>query len=270
MLSRRRWTIGVTLAIAALSVASAHAQDPGSTVEIEGIVVSFVAAPGASMPTLVVDDYVLDEVDIRLAPYRVLRDLGFAATPGQDVRVTALPCEYCEADYAAIVVFNLTTGMSFTLRDEDGHPVWTRDGTLVVDDSAATLSAAESDLLEATGTVVAFVGGTGSGTPTLTLEVDGIPTDFRVSPYHAWTTAGWTPDEGQSLTVTYVDVHVADETIHLAISVYDPVTGMTLYLRDPETGRPASAYRFGGGSASEDDVQDMSARQRQRMLQRRR
>lgn len=267
MLQRGRWIIAI--AIVSLAIAGAQAQDPVSPIEIAGPVVSFIAAPGTQFPTLVFDDAELGEVSIRLAPYRVLRDMGFVAQEGHEVVVTAVPCDYCDADYAALEVFNETTQDSFTLRDDDGRPVWARGGRLIVDESAVALASVESDVLTATGQVVGFLGGPGVGTPVLTLDLDGTWTDFRVSPYFAWKTAGWIPEEGQVLTVTYIDVHTAEDVVHLAISVYDPDTGMTLYLRDPETGRPSAPHRFRGEFVIDEGEAGSSQVHRRLMLQRR-
>ncbi len=249
-------------AVAIGGAGAAQAQDAVETVVLEGVVTAFTAGAGTGQPTLTLDvgDAVL--VDVRLAPYRVLRDLGFVVDVGDDVRIVAMPCEYCEADYAALEVVNLTTNQSFVLRDDAGHPSWARTGWLRVNDEAVVSASIGTESLVASGIVVAFVGGPGEGEPTLTLEVDGEAIDFRVSPFHVWNAAGWIPAAGQELSITYVEVHLADGVVNLAISVYDPVTGVTLYLRDPETVRPANPYRLRRGPAAGEDGDVAPARHR--------
>jgi len=240
--------IAIPLAITLVGTVAfaAQAPSPDRIVTLEGPVLEFVAGASLGLPTLVVDDAVLGEVEIRLAPYRVLRDLGFVVSIGDQVRVTALPCVTCEADFSALEVTDLTTGESWVLRDGTGQPGWVRrPAARSADPYAAEVEDSfPTTTLEATGEVAAFLAVPGSGHPILTLMVDGTAMDFVVAPIHAWKTAGWTPEIGQILTVGYVDVHLAEDIVHVAVWVSDDAVGVTLLLRDPETGRPVATYRL--------------------------
>lgn len=237
------------------------AVDPAETVILEGPVVSFVAGPGMGLPTLTVDDPVEGTTSVRLGPYRVLREAGFTATAGDLVRITAWPCVLCTADYAAGTVENLTTGIAVTLRDEDGTPVWLgAQGPGQAQGPGGGPGAAQgsgphfqpgwgpgscrgigpdvSAAVTVTGTVVAFSGGPGVGVPMLTLAVEGEELLLVAGPWRIWDAAGFFPQEGEELTVTYAPAERDGEIFLVILTVTDPVSGLTVVLRDPETGKP--------------------------------
>jgi hypothetical protein len=90
-----------------------------------------------------------------------------------------------------------------------------------------------------TGTVVSFTGAPGVHFPTLTLEVDGEELTLAAGPTRVWIAAGFEPAAGQELTVTYAPaVFAAGEEHRVILAVTDPATGLTLILRDAETGQP--------------------------------
>jgi hypothetical protein len=230
--------------------------DPAAIVLLEGPVLSFVAGPGMGLPTLTVDDPVEGATEVRLGPFRILRDAGFAADVGDLVRITAYPCVLCTADYAAASVENLTTGISVTLREDDGTPVWL--GTKGPGTGAGPgtgfgpgasrpgrgsgiclgLGPDISAAVTVTGTVVAFSGGPGVGVPILTLAADGDELTLVAGPWRIWDAAGFFPQEGQELVVTYAPAERDGETHLVILTVTDPATGITMVLRDPETGKP--------------------------------
>ena len=243
------------------------AVDPATMVILEGPVVSFVAGPAMGLPTLTVDDPVEGTVAVRLSPYRILREAGFTAAAGDLVRITAYPCVLCTADYAAAMVENLTTGLEVTLRDEDGTPVWlghpgpgsgpgpgTSQGPGFGPGSnqgsgphhqpgwgqgtCLGMGPDVSAAVTVTGTVVAFSGGPGVGVPVLLLAAGGDELTLVAGPWRIWDAAGFFPEEGEELTVTYAPAERNGETFLVILTVTDPVSGLTVVLRDPETGKP--------------------------------
>jgi hypothetical protein len=239
--------------------------DPSATVLLEGPVVSFVAGPGMGLPTLTVNDPVEGATEVRLGPFRILRDAGFTADVGDLVRITAYPCVLCTAEYAAASVENLTTGISVTLREDDGTPVWlgtngpgagsrgpnssqgpgfgpgsSRPGRGSGRGMGTCLGLGPdvSAAVTVTGTVVAFSGGPGVGVPMLTLAAGGDELNLVAGPWRIWDAAGFFPQEGQELVVTYAPAERDGETHLVILTVTEPATGLTLVLRDPETGKP--------------------------------
>ncbi len=100
-----------------------------------------------------------------------------------------------------------------------------------------------------TGTVMAYDGGPGQKMPTVTVAVEDEWLEIFVGPNRVWRDAAFRPTVGQDLEVTYAP---ASSDSHLvAISVTDPASGLSVTLRDPETGFPAGKQggrRGGRGS----------------------
>ncbi len=91
-----------------------------------------------------------------------------------------------------------------------------------------------------TGVVTAFEGGVGTGSPLLALETAEATLSILVSPFHLLDASGLVIEPGMELVVTYAPVVDDGTPVLLAIAVTDPVTGLTVQLRDPETGLPLS------------------------------
>lgn len=82
-----------------------------------GSVKSFTGAPGAGMPTLVLDGSE-GEVEMLVSPYRVLRHADFELASGMNVRVVAAPVALASGDeWVAIAITDLATGVEVALRD---------------------------------------------------------------------------------------------------------------------------------------------------------
>jgi hypothetical protein len=95
-----------------------------------------------------------------------------------------------------------------------------------------------------TGTVVDFVGHAGSGQPTLTLDAAGETWVIVVSPYQPVEAAGLIIEPGLGLEVTFAPTICSGEPLLVTIAITDLATGMSIQLRDPETGFPMAP---GGG-----------------------
>lgn len=223
----------------AMSFPVAHAVtglDTEQPIELAGEVVSFIAGPGLQQPTIILD-VEGTWVTVRLGPNWYLRDQEFTAAEGDQVEATAYTCDACTADYVAASVYNVSTGALIELRDADGVPLWPdlkHAVSVLLDLSTVDPSTA----IEVTGVVADFIASAGEGTPILVLEVDGELLSIVVSPYRVWRDAGFLPEVGQTLLVRYVEVHKDEEVVLLALSATDPDTGMTVVLRDPDTGKP--------------------------------
>ncbi len=236
-----------------VSQAAPHV-DVDAAVTLEGFVVSLEAAAGSGASTLVVADGALGETAVRLGPIWYLNDVGLSLAVGEQVRMVAYPCEVCAVKYIAAEVENLTTGSSAQLRDEEGYPLWIRRGHgrgrghgqgqgsgWGMGRGGRACQGGGPDMTAVatvTGTVEGFSGGPGEGHPTLSLEVAGEEIDVLVSPYRTWIDGGIEPAPGQLLEVTYAPVTLAQGTHNVAISATDPDSGITVELRDAETGFP--------------------------------
>ncbi len=230
-----------------------------------GPVVSFTAARGAGHPVLTVDDASRGNVGLAVAPLWFLEEKGFSAHPGDQVEALVYPCSGCPVDGVAGSVKNLTLGTSVELRNGEGYPLWSgprrrgnQAGTVNGEQSggrARGMGAAAGrgagcagpDMSQAetlSGKVTAFSGGPGEGLPTVTLDVGGSSREIVVGPFHALAASGLKLEPGQDLTVT---VAPSPQGHLVAVSVVDPVTGATLQLRDPETGRPLMGRHHGRG-----------------------
>jgi len=95
-----------------------------------------------------------------------------------------------------------------------------------------------SAAITVTGNVTAFTGGPGVGMPLLTLTAAGEDLSMVAGPWRVWIGAGFLPTEGQELTATYAPVDRDGETFLVALTVTDPASGLTVVLRDLETGKP--------------------------------
>lgn len=270
----KQLTLAIVLVAALASVFPLHAQgpaaDPSAAFEVQGTVVSFAASPGAGMPVLEVDDLTLGTVEIGLGPIWFLSREGFVAAAGDQVALLAYPCDLCAAAAVAAWVTNLDTGVSTVLRDEAGYPLWIgrsdggsrqggpgrtgktqagrgQGGNGGPGGGQGPCALAGPDMSAVTtvaGEVVSFAGGPGAGTPTLVLATADGDLSVVVSPYHVVVAAGFVFEPGIELEVTYAPVSCEGGDHLVAISVVDLATGVSLQLRDPETGFPLT----GGGA----------------------
>ncbi len=246
------------------------AADPTETILVEGYVDSFTAGSRSGMPLLVVDDVISGElVAVALGPAWFLQEAGFSVLPGDFVEIVAYPCASCAAENVAASVLNTTNGTSVELRGDDGVPLWlggyreVRTGARRgPGDSSRDPSHGDSGQGNRTGgtwgldmTTVTTVTGTveeireekGTGEPHLRLMmVDG--TILRIllnaGAYNLLEAAGVLIQPGMELTVTWALTKCSDPEM-VAISLIDPVLGLEIQLRDPETGFPIMGSMHG-------------------------
>ncbi len=102
----------------------------------------------------------------------------------------------------------------------------------------------------ATGTVLSLDVGFGNPRPSVFLEVEGEEVEIMLMPYAPIAAAGFLIEAGTELQVTYAPwTAFGGEEVLVALSITDPVTGMTIQLRDPETGYPVTGGGGGFGPA---------------------
>lgn len=235
------------------------AADPAQAFSVAGSVVAFTSTPGAGYPILVVDDPSLGEVEIGLGPIWYLQQQGFTAAAGDQVEALVYPCATCSVPQVAAWVNNITAGVSISLRDEAGYPLWIGGGDHGAGGQAGGAGAGGpravgsvmagwggpdmSAVTTVTGTVVSITAEVGAGYPTLVLLAGGQELTIYISPYRLIAASGLLIEPGMELEVTYAPAETTSGTVLLAISITDPVTGIVVQLRDPETGFPLT----GGG-----------------------
>jgi len=244
------------------------AADPNQAFDIEGTVISFTAGSRSGMPLLVVDDVISGgEVSVALGPAWFLQLSGFSVLAGDWVELVAYPCASCAAENVAASVLNVTNGTSVELRDEDGVPLWhaayrgsARGAQGVTASRRGSASHGDSGQGNRTGggwgldmtTVTTVLGtvedirdGTQDGDPHLRLAVDDsvLTIHLTANALVKIEAAGILLEQGVELEVTYALTKCWDAMV--ALSLTDPATGLSIQLRDPETGFPLTGSGFG-------------------------
>ncbi|HQT93161.1 MAG: hypothetical protein B7Z68_03260 [Acidobacteria bacterium 21-70-11] len=244
------------------------------TVTVEGVVVQFLAGPGSGMPELQVEDAAGVLHTFILGPFWYLTDQGFTAQPGDAVIVTAYSCTLCDTGFAVVSVVNVTAGVTLTLRDANGLPIWPQLQTTqptagsggsgnqgqrsgktgsvrpVIRSSGGSgtgdhLVPDLDRMTTYTGTVVSTSIVAGAGAGTLVLATSAGDVSFLLSPVFVLIRAGFDPAVGDALTVNAAPVTIDGQEIWLAITITDDASGLVLVLRDPATGLPVGGQRSG-------------------------
>ena len=125
----------LSLAIAATGMAqrahqgngdgSGPAIDTSQVLVVDGTVVQLVAGLGQGMPELQVEDASGTVHSFVLGPIWFLTEQGFAADPGDAVKVIAYACATCDTGVAVASVVNASMGITLGLREYSVLPVWT-------------------------------------------------------------------------------------------------------------------------------------------------
>jgi len=271
--------VGITLAVATAAAQGVGqpAVDPSGAITISGPVLSFVAVAGTGHPAMTVNDASRGSTSFVLGPFRYLESVSFSAATGDQVEAVLYPCPLCTSGWVAARVDNLSNGSSAVLRGADGMPLWNAGGmgqgggrgaarrangrTGPAGMSSAGVARLGtraracggngldmSAVATASGTVAAFSGGPGQGTPTLTLHTADGDLDLMVSPYRTLAAADLSLDNGRALKVAYAPVAGTDGEVLAALSVTDSATGVSVQLRDSTTGMPlAGGFGRRGG-----------------------
>ena len=96
-----------------------------------------------------------------------------------------------------------------------------------------------------TGAVLSLEVGFHSARPSVVLDVAGDEVEILLMPYAPLAAAGFLIQTGMTLEITYAPWMVfGGEEALVALAVTDPASGLTVQLRDPETGYPVTG---GGG-----------------------
>lgn len=259
------------LVIATAAFAQQYGRGPGQGTPpagpqsvMTGTVVSFTAAAGAGMPSLVVNHGT--ESTFVLGPFWFLQNAQFAAAAGDSVELTVLGCSECPSGYAVVSVKNLTNGGAVTLRNSAGLPLWQQGGQRRGRGTGpgngpgtgpgngngngpgagrGNCNGSGPDMAQLatfTGTVSSFSGGAGAGRPTLVLATTAGEKTFLVAPYRTVLDAGFTFAPGASLTLTAAP-NANEEWV--VVTLKDNATGAELVLRDAQTGLPLGGGRRG-------------------------
>jgi hypothetical protein len=222
--------------------------DTAHPVVVAGTVVGFNAAAGEGTPTLVVKASG-EEKTFVLGPYWYLAEKGFKANAGDSVEVKGYPCTGCANGLATAEVKNLTQGVSLSLRDEKGLPLWTKGGSGggrhgrgqgghgngMCQGSGPDMARVQT--IE--GTVRSFTGGPGAGQPTLVVSTASGDRTVVPSPYRTVVRSGFSFAEGKQLAAKIAPVTVDGVEQWVVISLRDLSTGLDLVFRDATTGKPA-------------------------------
>ncbi len=262
-MSRTVLSTVIVLAIVAVAAAGGPNQqgaDPDNAFQVSGTVTAVLAGFGSGLPVILVQDPDLGEVEVGLAPIWYLEQEGFSVRAGDEVSLLAFSCPTCSANAVAIWVDNLDTGVSIVLRDDDGAPVWTGRGAnggegggpwgnpQLFQQHCSSNGADTSSAITVTGVVESFTGASGQGAPVLVLTVDGEALELVASPYWAIDASGLDLAPGTELEVTYAPVECDGTSFLVTLSITHLATGITVQLRDPETGFPLTG---GNGSGQQ-------------------
>lgn len=236
--------------------------DTSAPVTLQGEVIRLSAGFGGGMPTLVVAAGG-EEHQFVLGPFRNLQTQGFAAQAGDQVVVRGFACTGCPNPFAVVAVENLTRGVTLTLRDEDGVPLWqggrggrpgpqrgerpsTGQAEAGAGRSMGKGAGPGPDLDQArvfVGTVRDFTGGPGEGVPTLVLATAAGDVTIVVGPYRRLARAGLAIAADMALEVTAAPAGCEGQEHLVALAVKDPATGVEFSLRGEPRG---SKHRRGG------------------------
>ncbi len=274
------WSILLLTAGTAMAQNGTPAADPSDEFEFSGTVLSFTAGSRSGMPLLTVEADGNGTVHVALGPAWYLQEAGFSVSVGDYVRVVAFPCSTCAAENVAKRVDNDDNGSWVELRGDDGVPrgsggyqgnsgnddpgsdgngngdsgqgdsgqggtgMQTRGENSQGVRTGRTWGLDMTTVTDVSGVVVSFMEQPAQGESHLKLEVDDTVLRILVTPFKKVEAAGIILNAGDPLSVTYAMTKCSEPEM-CALSLTDEETGLTVQLRDPETGFPISGSRHG-------------------------
>lgn len=211
---------------------------------ISGRITAVQVAFGAQYPSIT-----LDGKTIKIAPVWFLLENDFELAAGEEVSVLAAPSAKAgDPSLYAISIAKTASGVSLTMRNEAGVPLWTMPGNgggmanangngnpAAPRQSQGTGCVDASTIAEVKGAVDAVTQGAGIQQPQLTLVAGGKSITVKIGPERLLLAADIEIKSGMTLTVRYATAACTGELIALSLTTED---GVKIVLRNDD-GTPA-------------------------------
>jgi hypothetical protein len=203
---------------------------------IEGVVTAVNIGYGSRYPSIQIN-----QATIKVAPMWYLLDRDFEIKAGDKLKVTAAPCLRTSDPYlSAISLTNMASGISLTVRDAAGVPLWTmpqgRQITRIgAGDGTCAGPGGPVSIASMSGTVESVTAGLGIQLPTLVLKTsDTKLLTIKIGPERLLQAADFEISAGDALIVRYA-VTCTGEMVALELT---SAAGQTIVLRN-DNGSPA-------------------------------
>lgn len=249
---------------------------PVDIVTTEGVVVAMNLGFSLQYPSITIARADGSKVTLVLGPYRYLVENGFEIAMGHRVRAEAFLTTWPDNTYAVVLLENLTTGVTLTLRTDDGKPLWVQyggpgmpggpggpgghgNGTSRMGDCSGWIppEGGLMTIVTLEGVAVKVEMAPGQEFPTFDLALaDSRLMTVVTGPYYMLLQAGFHISAGDRLRVRAFPSMWYEDT-YVAVEIENLTTGETITLRD-DSGHPlwtgaeqhgGRGIGFGGGAA---------------------